>query len=72
VWPAFTDAVARYKIPHQYFFEMIEGVSSDLGPAGPDFRNCTTTVIVASVVGLTIIHIFDSTRPEAVALAGAA
>ena len=32
LWPAFADAVARYRIPHQYFFEMIEGVSSDLEP----------------------------------------
>ena len=31
-WPAFLDAVARYKIPHQYFYEMIEGVASDLEP----------------------------------------
>jgi phytoene synthase len=71
VWPAFTDAVARYKIPHQYFFEMIEGVSSDLGP-----RRLRTfdelydyCYHVASVVGLTIIHIFGFDAPEAVALA---
>lgn len=71
VWPAFTDAVARYKIPHQYFFEMIEGVSSDLEP-----RRLQTfdelydyCYHVASVVGLTIIHIFGFDAPEAVALA---
>ncbi len=71
VWPAFTDAVARYQIPHQYFFEMIEGVSSDLGP-----RRLRTfdelydyCYHVASVVGLTIIHIFGFDAPEAVALA---
>jgi phytoene synthase len=71
VWPAFTDTVARYKIPHQYFFEMIEGVSSDLGP-----RRLRTfeelydyCYHVASVVGLTIIHIFGFDAPEAVALA---
>jgi len=70
-WPAFTDAVARYQIPHQYFFEMIEGVSSDLGP-----RRLRTfeelydyCYHVASVVGLTIIHIFGFDAPEAVALA---
>src|SRR5271169_4036636 len=28
VWPAFIDTVARYRIPHQYFFDMIKGVSS--------------------------------------------
>lgn len=71
VWPAFTYAVARYKIPHQYFFEMIEGISSDLGP-----RRLRTfdelydyCYHVASVVGLTIIHIFGFDAPEAVDLA---
>src|ERR1051325_7683094 len=32
LWPAFTDTVAAFRIPHVYFFEMIEGVSSDLEP----------------------------------------
>src|SRR5436190_15334895 len=31
-WPAFDDAVKRYGIPHRYFHEMIDGVSSDLEP----------------------------------------
>jgi phytoene synthase len=60
LWPAFTNAVERYRIPHQYFFEMIEGVSSDLEP-----RSMRTfdelydyCYHVASVVGLTIIHVF--------------
>jgi|SRR5579863_2598764 len=75
LWPAFIDAVARYRIPHQYFFEMIEGVSSDLEPR----RVRTFAELydycyhVASVVGLTIIHIFgfDSIEasPEAPAVA---
>src|SRR5213082_2043816 len=30
--PAFHDTVQRYKIPPQYFHEMIDGVSSDLQP----------------------------------------
>jgi 15-cis-phytoene synthase len=71
LWPAFTDAVARYKIPHQYFFEMIDGVSSDLEP-----RRLQTfddlydyCYHVASVVGLTIIHIFGFDAPEALDLA---
>src|SRR5215468_98404 len=29
LWPAFADSVAQFKIPHKYFHEMIEGVSSD-------------------------------------------
>jgi phytoene synthase len=71
VWPAFTDAVARYKIPHEYFFEMIEGVSSDLEPRRiQTFEELYDYCYhVASVVGLTIIHIFGFDAPEAVELA---
>jgi 15-cis-phytoene synthase len=73
VWPAFSDAVARYRIPHQYFFDMIEGVSSDLEPR----RIATFNELydycyhVASVVGLTIIHIFGFDAPEAQSQASA-
>ncbi len=28
LWPAFHDTVERYRIPHNYFHEMIDGVSS--------------------------------------------
>ncbi len=71
VWPAFIDAVTRYRIPHQYFFDMIEGVSSDLGPRRIAtfeelYRYCYH---VASVVGLTIIHIFGFEDQRALALA---
>ncbi len=66
VWPAFQDAVARYRIPHQYFREMIDGVRSDLEPRTIEsfdelYHYC---YLVASVVGLTIVHIFgfDSSR----------
>ncbi len=71
VWPAFADAVQRYKIPHQYFRDMIAGVSSDLEP-----RTIATfdelygyCYQVASVVGLTIVHIFGFDSPEALKLA---
>ncbi|HLX43354.1 MAG TPA: phytoene/squalene synthase family protein [Bryobacteraceae bacterium] len=71
LWPAFVDSVARYKIPHQYFFDMIEGVTSDLIP-----RRVRTfdelygyCYHVASVVGLTIIHIFGFDDPAALQLA---
>jgi phytoene synthase len=71
LWPAFVDAVERYKIPHQYFFAMITGVSSDLEP------RCIQTFAelydycyhVASVVGLTIIHIFGFDDRKALELA---
>jgi phytoene synthase len=71
LWPAFADAVARYKIPHPYFFEMIEGVSSDLEPRRIEtfdqlYDYCYH---VASVVGLTIIHVFGFESPESLALA---
>jgi phytoene synthase len=71
VWPAFIDAVARYRIPHQYFFDMIDGVSSDLEPRRIAtfeelYRYCYH---VASVVGLTIIHIFGFEDPQALELA---
>ena len=70
-WPAFLDSVARYRIPHEYFYKMIEGVASDLTPrviANFDelYQYCYR---VASVVGLTTIHIFGFTSPEAIPLA---
>jgi len=71
LWPAFHDTVQRYKIPHEYFHEMIAGVSSDLEPKQLQtfdelYRYCYQ---VASVVGLTIIHIFGFESPDALVLA---
>jgi len=71
LWPAFCDAVTRYAIPPLYFQQMIEGVSSDLEPrriATFDelYQYCYK---VASVVGLTIIHIFGFESPRALELA---
>lgn len=71
VWPAFLDAVARYRIPHEYFYDMIEGVASDLEPRTLQtfdelYQYCYR---VASVVGLTTIHIFGFDSPDALALA---
>lgn len=71
VWPAFVDAVERYRIPHQYFFQMIEGVSTDLEPRSIQtfdelYDYCFH---VASVVGLTIIHIFGFEDRAAIDLA---
>jgi phytoene synthase len=65
-WPGFLDAVARYEIPHEYFYEMIEGVASDLVPRTVAtfeelYQYCYR---VASVVGLTIVHIFGFQSPE--------
>lgn len=70
-WPAFHDSVQRYRIPHRYFHEMIDGVSSDLQPREIQtfeelYRYCYQ---VASVVGLTITHIFGFESPRALELA---
>jgi phytoene synthase len=71
LWPAFADAVERYRIPHQYFFEMIQGISSDLEPrAVRTFADLYDYCYhVASVVGLTIIHIFGFDSEDALELA---
>jgi phytoene synthase len=71
VWPAFLDAVERFRIPHQYFHEMIDGVLSDIEPRRVTtfeelYRYCYQ---VASVVGLTTIHIFGFDDPRALELA---
>ena len=71
LWPAFQDAVARYRIPHEYFYEMIDGVLSDFEPRrirsfDELYHYCYQ---VASVVGLTIIHIFGFDDAGALLLA---
>jgi phytoene synthase len=71
VWPAFHHAVRRFGIPHDYFREMIDGVISDLEPRRFEtfeqlYRYCYQ---VASVVGLTTIHIFGFDTPTALPLA---
>jgi 15-cis-phytoene synthase len=70
-WPAFYDTVQRSRIPHDYFFQMIEGVTSDLEPRAFQtfdelYRYCYQ---VASVVGLCTIHVFGFESPEALPLA---
>jgi phytoene synthase len=70
-WPAVHDAVVRFQVPHEYLFEMIDGVRSDLGPRRIGnfdelYRYCYQ---VASVVGLTVVHIFGFESREALPLA---
>jgi phytoene synthase len=60
MWPAFHHTVRRFGIPREYFREMIDGVLGDLEPRTFEtfdelYRYCYQ---VASVVGLTIVHIF--------------
>jgi phytoene synthase len=71
LWPAFADAVERYRIPHQYFHDMIAGVSSDLEPRRiRTFQELYDYCYrVASVVGLTVVHIFGFDSPDALKLA---
>lgn len=71
IWPAFADTVARYRIPHRFFHDMIEGVTSDVEPR--DIRTWKELYAycyqVASVVGMTIIHIWGFESPKALLLA---
>jgi 15-cis-phytoene synthase len=70
IWPAFLDTVTRYGIPHAYFHDMVEGVASDIEQAAPRriqtfgelYQYCYR---VASVVGLTTVHIFGFASEEA-------
>ncbi|MBI5283135.1 MAG: phytoene/squalene synthase family protein [Candidatus Solibacter usitatus] len=74
VWPAFLDVAQRYRIPPRYFHEMIDGVSSDVSNDEPRrvetfaelYRYC---YLVASVAGLTTVHIFGFDDPRALELA---
>jgi 15-cis-phytoene synthase len=71
IWPAFADTVNRYNIPHRFFHEMIDGVSSDVEPRTIHtwdelYAYCYQ---VASVVGLTVIHIWGFSSPKALLLA---
>src|SRR3954447_831378 len=71
LWPGFHHTVRRFGIPHQYFRDMIAGVASDLEPRRIEtfdelYRYCYQ---VASVVGLTIIHIFGFDTRSALPLA---
>jgi phytoene synthase len=71
VWPAFHHTVKRFGIPHDYFRQMIDGVTSDLEPHRFEtfdelYQYCYR---VASVVGLTIIHIFGFDTRSALPLA---
>lgn len=70
-WPAFHATVHRFKIPHEYFDQMIDGVTFDLEPCDIQtfdelYSYCYK---VASVVGLTVVHIFGFDNPRALELA---
>ncbi|MEX2300613.1 MAG: phytoene/squalene synthase family protein [Bryobacterales bacterium] len=71
ILPAFHHTVRKYSIPPEYCFELIEGVGRDLSPRRYHtfdelYRYCYQ---VASVVGLTTIHIFGYESEAALPLA---
>jgi phytoene synthase len=71
LWPAFADSVRRYQIPHRCFFDMIDGVSSDLTEHTKEtfddlYRYCYQ---VASVVGISVVSIFGAHSKDAQTLA---
>ena len=71
ILPAFAATVEKYRIPSDYFFELIRGVETDLEPQhyrtfDELYRYCYR---VASVVGLTITHVFGFDDPHALELA---
>jgi 15-cis-phytoene synthase len=80
VLPALRDMVADYQIPHQYFFDVIEGVCQDLWPLSNDgttfnpryetFDELSAYCYhVAGVVGLCCIHIWGIEDDKALELA---
>ncbi len=71
VWPAFSDAAARYRIPHAYFHAMIDGVKSDIHfqPIETFDQLYQYCYRVASVVGLTVVHVLGFDDPAALPLA---
>jgi 15-cis-phytoene synthase len=71
LWPAFCSVVERFRIPTRYFHEMIDGVASDLEPRQFQtfeelYRYCYQ---VASVAGLSVVHILGFESPDALLLA---
>jgi phytoene synthase len=71
LWPAFVDTVRRFSIPHVYFREMIDGVSSDLETVRFQtfedlYRYCYR---VAGVVGQCVVHVLGFDSPRALELA---
>jgi phytoene synthase len=67
ILPAFHDAVSRFSIPLDYFHQLIDGAAMDLSidhysTFDQLYDYCYK---VASVVGLTCIHVFGFDSPDA-------
>ena len=70
--PALADTVARFRIPAEHLFAVIEGVAMDLDGASYDTFDDLVTYCrrVASAVGLACIHIWGFRGDEALEPAG--
>jgi phytoene synthase len=73
VLTAFHDVVDRYAIPHGYFFELLDGMESDLSAREYEtfddlYPYCYRA---ASVVGMATVHVFGFGSDTALALAAA-
>lgn len=71
ILPALAETVARYAIPHPYFFDLMDGTESDLTHVpfqsfDQTYRYCFQ---VASTVGLVCIHIWGFQDEKALKLA---
>jgi phytoene synthase len=71
VLPAFHDAVVRYDIPPKYFRELIDGMEMDLtiGSYATFDELKDYCYRVAGTVGLSCLHVFGSSNPQAEELA---
>ncbi len=67
IWPALVDTVARYRIPPEYLREVIRGVEMDLSDGRYETFDQLALYCyrVASVVGLSCIHIWGFRGREA-------
>ena len=71
ILPALHETVRKYAIPSEYFSDLIDGVRSDLSTTcyhtfDDLYRYCYR---VASVVGMTTVHVFGFDSPEALRFA---
>jgi squalene synthase HpnC/squalene synthase HpnD len=71
ILPAFSDTLARFRIPPRYFHDLISGAEMDLTvPGYATFaRLCEYCYRVAGTVGLTCLHVFGFEDPRAPDLA---
>ena len=68
---AFRDTVEQFRIPHSFFFELLDGMESDLSNRvyrtfDELYRYCYQA---ASVVGITTIHVLGFDKESAIPLA---